>query len=131
VAEHTTGFSYDPNGNPLTRTHDAATAALVYDVRDAVAQVTNTEPGVTPKVSTFTYTPKGKVASETAANGNTVAYEYSLDGLVPPQALPSGEVTAPAPDPTAIELGHDPRLCRAVLEPSPTRCGAGSMRLPC
>jgi RHS repeat-associated protein len=82
LVEHTTGFSYDATGNPLTRTHDGATAALVYDVRDAVTSVTHTEPGVAPKVSTFAYTRKGKVDVETAANGNTVAYGYFLDGLV-------------------------------------------------
>ncbi|NUT32694.1 MAG: DNRLRE domain-containing protein [Hamadaea sp.] len=79
---HTTSFQYDPNSNPTTRTHDRQTTTLDYDARDAVAKVTVAEPGVPAKVTAFTYTPKGKVATEAAANGNTVEYQYYLDGLI-------------------------------------------------
>ncbi|MPZ29100.1 MAG: DNRLRE domain-containing protein, partial [Micromonosporaceae bacterium] len=93
AVEHVTALTYDPNGNPLTRTHDNQTAELVYDVRDAVAQVTHTEPDVSPKVSTFTYTPKGRVDTETAANGNTVSYDYFLDGMVRSQVERRADAT--------------------------------------
>ena len=82
TVQHTTSFTYDPNGNPLTRTHDRQTATFVYDPRDAVQTVTNAESGVPTKTNTLSYTPKGRVLSETAANGNTVDYEYTLDGLI-------------------------------------------------
>jgi RHS repeat-associated protein len=82
TTQHTTGFTYDPNGDPLTRTHDQQNTTLEYDNRDAVSKVTVTEPGVSAKVTTMAYTPKGLMSHEVQANGNTVDYQYYLDGLV-------------------------------------------------
>ena len=82
TTQHTTAFTYNPNGNPVTRTHDQQTTTLEYDPREAVSKVTVTEPGISAKVTTLGYTPKGKVAHEVQANANTVDYQYFLDGLI-------------------------------------------------
>ena len=79
---NTTSFTYDPNGNPLTRAHDRQTATFEYDPRDLVAKVVNTEAGDTPKTTTFGYTKRGDVERETRANGNVVDYAYFLDRQV-------------------------------------------------
>jgi RHS repeat-associated protein len=81
---NTTSFSYDANGNPLTTTHDDTYAEYAYDVRDLVAQVTNAESASDsdPKITGYAYTPNGWTATEAKPNGNTVAYEYYLDGLL-------------------------------------------------
>jgi RHS repeat-associated protein len=84
VVKHTTAFTYDANGNTVTRTHDAATATFEYDVRDLLAKVTNAESASDPKpkVTTYTYTVSGQVARETKPNGNTVDSTYFLDGAL-------------------------------------------------
>jgi RHS repeat-associated protein len=81
----TTAFTYDPIGNPLTRTHDRQNATFEYDPRDLVTKVTNTEQGDTPKVTTFAYTKRGEIARETRGNGNVVDFTYYLDGQVKDQ----------------------------------------------
>ncbi|HEY9472737.1 MAG TPA: DNRLRE domain-containing protein [Mycobacteriales bacterium] len=82
IVKHTTTFGYDPNGDTLTRTHDAATATFGYDVRGLLASVTNAESASdpNPKTSTYAYTVSGQVLSETKPNGNTVNATYFLDG---------------------------------------------------
>ncbi|PRX49389.1 RHS repeat-associated protein [Prauserella shujinwangii] len=85
AVENTTSFTYDPNGNPLTRHHDSQDAAFEYDPRDLVSKVTNTETGRDPKVTTYGYTARGQVARQVKANGNTVDYDYHLDGTLASQ----------------------------------------------
>jgi len=82
--QHTTTFSYDPNGNPKTRGHDNALDTYDYDTRDMLARVTNAESASdpSPRISTYTYTPRGQALRETKANGNTVDLTYYLDGLL-------------------------------------------------
>lgn len=81
---NSTSFTYDPNGNPLSTAHDDAFAEYAYDMRDLVSEVTNADtPGDTDtKVTTYSYTARGQRAGEDKPNGNTVAYDYYLDGLL-------------------------------------------------
>jgi len=82
--QHTTTFDYDENGNPKVRGHDSASASYEYDVRDLIAKITETTSASdpSPKVSTFTYTPTADLLHEVKGNGNTVDYDYFLDGLL-------------------------------------------------
>ncbi|MQA63422.1 MAG: hypothetical protein GEU86_18475, partial [Actinophytocola sp.] len=85
TVENTTSYTYDVNGNTLTRDHDSQDAVFAYDARDLVEQVTNTRTGGSAKVTSYGYTARGQVASEVKPNGNTVAYGYNLDGSVASQ----------------------------------------------
>ena len=84
VVRHTTGFSYDENGNVATGTHDGAIDTYEYDVRDQLAKATNavSASDPSPKVSTFTYTSRGQTLRQTKPNGNTVDFTYYLDRLL-------------------------------------------------
>jgi RHS repeat-associated protein len=84
VVKHTTGFTYDANGNTVNRTHDQSVSTFGYDVRDLLAQVTNKESASdpNPKTSTFTYTNSGQVAREAKPNRNTVDSAYFLNGAL-------------------------------------------------
>jgi RHS repeat-associated protein len=84
TAVHTTSFTYDADGNTLDRTHDATVAAFEYDTRNLLSKVTNKESATdaSPKVTQFTYTPGGQIATETKANGNVVTSDYFLDGAL-------------------------------------------------
>nr|WP_246220888.1 DNRLRE domain-containing protein [Phytoactinopolyspora mesophila] len=79
-----TSFTYDENGNPLTRAHDEQYAEYTYDERDLLVEVSNAESATDtdPKVTQYSYTAMGWRASETKANGNVVTYGYFLDGLL-------------------------------------------------
>ncbi|MBP2328480.1 RHS repeat-associated protein [Kibdelosporangium banguiense] len=81
VVKKTTAYTYDPNGNPKTQTHDAQSSTYDYDVRDLIAKVTSTDTGGTPQATSYTYTPRGQKHVETKANGNVVTYTYGLDQL--------------------------------------------------
>ncbi|MCG8916359.1 hypothetical protein L6E12_11215 [Actinokineospora sp. PR83] len=85
VVKNTTQFTYDENGAPLTRDHDRQDSLFRYDPRDMLDKVTNTETGGTSKITTFTYTPRGRVSKETKPNGNTVDHTYNLDGSLASQ----------------------------------------------
>ncbi|HEX6498205.1 MAG TPA: DNRLRE domain-containing protein, partial [Micromonosporaceae bacterium] len=87
VTKHTTSFTYDPNGNTATRDHDSTTATYEYDVRDLLSKVTDKESAndPSPKVTTFTWTASGQVATEKKANNNTVTSAYFLDGALKQQ----------------------------------------------
>jgi len=86
-----TQFSYDSNGNPLTRSHNRQNAAFEYnDPRDLVTRITNTETGDTAKVTTYGYTNRGELAQEVRPNGNTVDYTYYLDGQIKTQVEKAG-----------------------------------------
>jgi RHS repeat-associated protein len=84
---NTTTFTYDPNGNPDTRTHDKEFADYGYDPRDLVdiATIGTSATDPDPKVTRFTYTPRGQKLRETKDNGNTVDHTYFLDGLLKTQ----------------------------------------------
>ena len=86
-----TQFSYDPNGNPLTRSHNRQNAAFEYnDPRDLITKITNTETGDAAKITTYGYTNRGELAQETRPNGNTVDYTYYLDGQIKTQVEKAG-----------------------------------------
>jgi len=80
----TSSFTYDPNGAVETTTHPATYSAFEYDARNLLSEVTNgttaTDPD--PKVTTYTYTPRGERLLETKANANTVDLTYFLDGAL-------------------------------------------------
>jgi RHS repeat-associated protein len=82
TTKHTTNYTYDPNGNPDSRTHDTTQDTYVYNPRDLVSQVTNAASTPNTKTTSYTYTPRGQRLRETKANGNTVDYQYFLDGLL-------------------------------------------------
>ncbi|ADB29853.1 YD repeat protein [Kribbella flavida DSM 17836] len=89
----TTTYTYNENGAPVTRTFDDAAdkddqfSSYTYDVRDLVEQVKNGKSATdtAPKTAGYTYTARGETDVETKANGNTVDFDYYLDGLVASQ----------------------------------------------
>ncbi|MEU5722817.1 DNRLRE domain-containing protein [Micromonospora sp. NPDC047738] len=80
--KNTTALTYDDNGNPLTSTHDLTWSKIEYDARDMVAKVTNADSPTAgnQQISSFTYTARGQMLKQTKPNGNTVDFEYYLDG---------------------------------------------------
>ncbi|GIH63206.1 hypothetical protein Msi02_40230 [Microbispora siamensis] len=98
TVKNTTTYAYNANGAPITRTHDKTVATYGYDVRDLVERVSNAKSATdpSPKVTTYTYTAKGERLKETKANGNTVDYDYFLDGLLrySVEKKPNGTVVA-------------------------------------
>lgn len=84
---HTTTYSYDENGNMLTRGHDDESATYEYDLRDLLAKVTDKQSATdtSPKVTTYTYTSRGDVLRQTKGNGNTRRL-HLLPGLDPAPA---------------------------------------------
>ncbi|MFJ8582046.1 DNRLRE domain-containing protein [Micromonospora sp. NPDC093277] len=80
--KNTTALTYDDNGNPLTSTHDLTWSKIEYDERDMVAKVTNADSPTAgnQQISTFTYTARGQLLKQIKPNGNTVDFEYYLDG---------------------------------------------------
>ncbi|MFI7677915.1 RHS repeat-associated core domain-containing protein, partial [Actinophytocola sp. NPDC049390] len=83
--KNTTLFTYNENGAIKTRDHDRQDSVFDYNTRDLLDKVTNTETGGTPKITAFTYTPRGQLDIETKANGNTVDHGYHLDGALATQ----------------------------------------------
>jgi RHS repeat-associated protein len=98
TVKHTTSYTYDPNSDPLTQTHDTQIDTFDYDVRNLLATVTNktstSDPN--PKITRYTYTPAATTATETKDNGNTLSYDYNLDWTLSHQVekKPSGTVVA-------------------------------------
>jgi RHS repeat-associated protein len=83
VTKHTTAYDYDPNGNPMSMTHDGAVTGYEYDNRDLISKVTNPPTGSGPsKVTTYQYTPRGQLSHSTIGNGNVIDYTYFLDGML-------------------------------------------------
>jgi RHS repeat-associated protein len=111
TVRNTTSFTYDPNGNPATRSHDDEHATYTYDVRDLVDRATNgtsaSDPD--PKVTGFTYTPRGQKLRETKANDNTVDHTYFLDGLLKTQVEKKANGTLVS----SHTLAYDPNGHRA------------------
>ncbi|MEV0663872.1 DNRLRE domain-containing protein [Actinomadura luteofluorescens] len=103
TVERATGITYDPDGNPATRSHEVngqtnQSSVYEYDARDLPFKITDkdsdTDPS--PNVTTFTYTPRGQRDVQTKGNGNKVDYDYFLDGLLQHQIekKPNGTVVA-------------------------------------
>ena len=65
-------FTYDPNGNVLSRTDDWGTMTYTYDPRNQPTSITYP----TGKKVSFTYTATGQFASITYPNGLIVNYTY-------------------------------------------------------
>jgi RHS repeat-associated protein len=95
VVLNTTSFTYNEVGAPLTRTHDDSHATFGYDVRNLLASVSNgdspSDPD--PKLTSYTYTPRGQRATETKANGNTVSFGYWPDGALREQVETKPDAT--------------------------------------
>ncbi len=89
-ADKTTSYTYDPNGNIDSLTHNVAGSTnadqyskLTYgDPRDLVTKVSVGTSPTDTKDTTFTYDDRGLRDSETKANGNQVAYHYFSDQLL-------------------------------------------------
>jgi RHS repeat-associated protein len=98
TVKHTTTYTYNENGEPATRGHDEESATYTYDVRDLVRQITDkaTPSDTSPKVTSFTYTPRGQQDVETKGNGNTVDDDYFLDGSLQHQVekKPNGTIVS-------------------------------------
>jgi RHS repeat-associated protein len=77
--EHTTSFTYDDNGNLLTRTANEHTATWTYDDADRVE--TATDPlGHTAR---YGYDPAGRLTTFTARGGKVTTFAYdALDRLI-------------------------------------------------
>ena len=65
-------FTYDPNGNVLSRADDWGTTTFTYDPRNQTTAITYP----TSKTVSLTYTAAGQLASITYPNGLTVNYTY-------------------------------------------------------
>jgi YD repeat-containing protein len=95
LVANTTSFTYNQVGAPLTRTHDDSFASFTYDVRNLLSSVTNGETASDPdpKVTSYTYTPRGQRATQTKANGNTVSFDYWPDGALREQVETKPDAT--------------------------------------
>jgi RHS repeat-associated protein len=95
VVQNTTSFTYNQVGAPLTRTHDDSHTVFTYDVRNLLASVSNgdspTDPD--PKLTSYTYNPRGQRATQTKANGNTVTFDYWPDGALREQVETKPDAT--------------------------------------
>jgi RHS repeat-associated protein len=98
LVANTTSFTYNQVGAPLTRTHDDSFASFTYDARNLLATVTNGETATDPDLdlTTYTYTPRGQQATQTKANGNTVAFDYWPDGALREQVETKPDATVVA-----------------------------------
>lgn len=85
TVKNTTTYTYNPNGDPLTRGHDRQNATFDYNNRDLVEKVTNTETGKSPKVTNYGYTVRGLLQTETKPNGNIVTHTYNQDASLATQ----------------------------------------------
>lgn len=65
-------FTFDPNGNVLSRADEWGTTAFTYDSRNQPTSITYP----TGKTVSFTYNGSGKMASMTYPTGLTVSYTY-------------------------------------------------------
>ncbi|MFG2102520.1 DNRLRE domain-containing protein [Micromonospora echinaurantiaca] len=79
-----TAFTYDPNANVETRTHDATWSRFEYDVRDLLSTVTNaaSASATDKRITTYRHTPRGQVEHQVKPNGNTVDFDYYLNGAI-------------------------------------------------
>jgi RHS repeat-associated protein len=82
--KNTTELTYDANGNLSTSKHNLTWSKVDYDVRDMASTVTNADSPTAgnQQISTFTYTARGDLLKQVKPNGNTVDFDYYLDGSV-------------------------------------------------
>ena len=82
TVKNTTSFTYDPNSNVVTRTHDSTWSKFEYDELDLLTTVTNaaSSSATEKRVTNYTYTPRRQLAHQVKPNGNTVDYGYYLNG---------------------------------------------------
>jgi RHS repeat-associated protein len=76
----TASYTYDANGNRLSRTTPAGTIDATYDVQDRLIQYGST---------TYAYSPNGELLSKTAG-GQTTTYAYNGLGNLTAVTLPGG-----------------------------------------
>jgi RHS repeat-associated protein len=77
-----THFTYDPDGNRLTRTSSAGTFIATYDAQDRL---------LTYGPESFTYTANGDLATRTnSATSQTTSYRYDVLGNLTHVGLPDG-----------------------------------------
>lgn len=95
---NTTSFTYNQVGAPLSRSHDDSHAAFAYNSRNLLTSVSNGDSASDPdpKVTSYTYTPRGQRATETKANGNTVSFDYWPDGALREQIETKPDTTVVA-----------------------------------
>ncbi|MFI6737858.1 RHS repeat-associated core domain-containing protein [Nonomuraea sp. NPDC050451] len=98
ATKNTISFTYDENGQPVTQQHDKEYSTFEYDVRDLPSKITHgsSAADLAPMVTTFAYTARGQRLHEVKGNGNTVDYEYNLDGslLRQTEKKPGGTVVS-------------------------------------
>ena len=88
--DKTTSYTYDPNGNIDSLTHDIAGSTNTdqyskYTYGDPRDLLTKVSVGTSPtdtKDTTFTYDDRGLRDTETKGNGNKVTYQYFADQLL-------------------------------------------------
>ncbi len=85
-------YTYDPNGNRLTRNSETAT----YDVQDRLGTYAG---------AVFNWSPNGWMRSRTAA-GQTTTYTYDLRGVLVSAGLPGGQTIDYVNDPAGQRTGR-------------------------
>jgi RHS repeat-associated protein len=87
VVKNATTYSYNENGLPETVTHDKQFSRYFYGTRDLVSSVRvgafNGDPNT--KITSYGYTGRKQINTETKANGNVVSYDYFFDQLLKTQ----------------------------------------------
>ncbi|MDW5330745.1 DNRLRE domain-containing protein [Plantactinospora sp. KLBMP9567] len=83
-ANRMTSYTYDEVNNPLTVSHPKQFSKYTYDLREKVASVSvgDSADDPSPQVSSYTYTDRGQLATETKGNGNVVTNTYYADQSV-------------------------------------------------
>ncbi|NUO56903.1 MAG: DNRLRE domain-containing protein [Hamadaea sp.] len=82
AVQHTSTYDYDANGNVTKRTFDSLIDEFVYDARDLVTTAKNLAQAgdPNPRISAYTYTPRGQLAHQTKPLGGNVDFTYYADG---------------------------------------------------
>jgi RHS repeat-associated protein len=84
-------YSYDANGNRLTKVDSSGTTAGAYDAQDRLT---------TYGLLGYTYTPAGELSSKFDAGTNeTTSYSYDVFGNLASVTLPNGDVITYVADP--------------------------------
>jgi RHS repeat-associated protein len=81
-------YTYDGNGNRLTKTTPEGTLTATYDAQDRLTQLSTLNSQL---LTTFTYTANGELRTKTVA-GQTTTYEYDAPGNLISVTLPDGRL---------------------------------------